>query len=96
MFSFRFSEFLVSERREKNLRPTDGMDLDGEGDGERLWTRVVHGSSQAPIWSSYKISEAEIGQFQQSFSKILIMLGSLLNDSRQKWEGVAVIFHSLG
>lgn len=57
---------------------------------------MVQGSSRAPAWSSHKISKAEIDQLQRCFSKVLELLGSVLEDSHRRWEGVAVIFRSLG
>lgn len=72
-----------------------GLDSEGKGADERSWVQVVQGPSQAPVWSSHKLSEDEIEHLQQCFSKVLVMPGSLLDVSRQKWEGVAVIFRSL-
>lgn len=71
-------------------------DSDGKGVGERSRAEVVHSPSQAPVWSSYKLIEDKIEHLQQYFSKVLVMLESLLDDSHRKWKGLAVIFRSLG
>lgn len=49
---------------------------------ERSWANIVQGASRSPAWSSYRISEEDSDHLQQVFSKVLELLGELLNDSR--------------
>lgn len=49
-------------------------------DGGGAW------SVASALWSSYKLSKDEIEHLQQSFSKMLVMPESLLDESHQKWE----------
>lgn len=81
---------------EGDNRHIGASDSGGKGVGESSWVEVVHRPSRVPVWSTYKLSKDEIKHLQQSFSKVLVMSGSLLDDSRRKWEGLAVIFRSLG
>lgn len=70
--------------------------MDGKGEGEQTWVRVVQGPSRAPTWTSHKITKEEIDQHQSFFSKVLELPELLLDDSRRQWEGLAVVFRSLG
>lgn len=74
--------------------PGDQQSAD-PGEDDRSWVRVIQGAPRGAAWTSYKIFNKVIDQFQAFFFKVLKLSKALIEDSRQQWKGLTVLVWSL-
>lgn len=81
---------------EGGLRSAAYQGSQSSDNGNRTWARVVQRPPRGLTWTSHKISIKEIDQLQAYFSKVLELSESVMEESCQQWEGLAIMVRSLG
>lgn len=89
-------EQLVSMAEEGRTRSTEGKEFLSFDEGEQSWSRVVHGASRGSYWTAHKLPVEELEQLQAYFTKVLELPKADLEEARWDWQGLAVVFKSLG
>lgn len=64
--------------------------------GGSSWAKVAGGQQRQGSWTAHKVSNEEVDQLWQYFTKILEFPEEEMNDAKGEWDWKAVLAWSLG